>query len=132
MSFDSRAQNGLESSTCTAMPFPKNVEIRPRVRIDELVRDEDVERVDIFFERAHRTRREDVLDAEKLEAEDIGTEVELARKQLMSFPVTSEKGDRLAGEFSGDVVARWIPNGVSRATSSTSSSRPFGTGRSLR
>ena len=86
--------------------------------VDELIRDDDVERVDVLLERADRARGEDVLHAQHLETEDVGAEVELARKERVPGTVTGEKATRLPARVPTTYFPDGAPKGVSIATSS--------------
>ena len=64
--------------------------------IEELVGDDQVERLVVLLEAADRTGREDELDAQQLEAEDIGAEVQLARHEYRwPAPWRARKATRL-------------------------------------
>ena len=71
--------------------------------IEELIGDHEVERLVLFLETAHGARREDVLDAEQLEAVDVRAEIELGREQPVPGAVTREEGDPLAAQRADDV-----------------------------
>ena len=59
--------------------------------IEELVGHDDVERLVVLAEAADRARREDPLDAEQLEAEDVGPEVQLRRQDAVARAVPREE-----------------------------------------
>ncbi len=53
----------------------------------------------LLFQRADGGDREDALDAEHFEPEDVGAEVELGRKDAVTASVTGEEGDFAAFEI---------------------------------
>ena len=59
--------------------------------IEELVGHHHVQRRVLLLEAADRAGREDPLDAQKLESEDVGAEVELRRRDPVTGPVPREK-----------------------------------------
>ena len=101
-------QNGCAKPTCATRPLPKNVLIRPLRAIEELIGDDDVERLVFLLQAADGARREDALDAEHLEAEDVGAEVQLGRQQPVAGAVPRQKRHALAAQRADDVRARRI------------------------
>ena len=98
--------------------------------IEELIGNDEVERLVLLLQAADRARREDVLDAERLEAEDVGAEVQLRRHQPMPDAVPREKGDALAAQRADDVrrgrlAERRRDRRSSRSVSSAMSYRPL-------
>ena len=68
--------------------------------VDELVGNDEVRRLMLFLERAHRRYRQNVFDAEHLHAVDIGAEVEFAGKQAVPASVARQERDRPAIQLS--------------------------------
>src|SRR4051812_20029800 len=60
----------------------------PLRSIEELIGDQNVERPVFFFQAAYGAGRQNLLDAEHLEAEDVRAKVELGRQQAMADAVT--------------------------------------------
>ena len=77
--------------------------------VDELVRDDEVERLVFLFQAAHRARGEDVFDAERLEAEDVGAKVQLRWHQPVPETVPREEGHALAAQRADHVRRRRLP-----------------------
>ena len=100
--------------------------------VEELVRDHDVLRRVLLLQAADRAGREDALDAELLEAVDVGAEVQLGRHHAVAGAVTRQERHALAAQRrrarSG---AEGSPNGVvdrhisSRSVSPAMSYRPL-------
>ena len=80
------------------MPLPKNVGGAIERAIDELIGKHEVERPQFFAQAADRARRDDRLDAQHLEAVDVGAEVQLRRHQPMPVVVSRQKRDALAAQ----------------------------------
>ena len=76
--------------------------------IEELIGHHDVERLVFVLQAADRAGRQDPLDAEHLEAEDVGAEVQLRRQQAMADAVPRQKRDALAAQRAEHVRARRI------------------------
>ena len=76
--------------------------------IDELIRNDDVERLELFFQAADGARRQDEFHAELLQAEDVGAEVELARQQPVPGAVPRQERHSLAAQRADDVGARRV------------------------
>ena len=74
--------------------------------IDELIRDDQVERLVFLLQAADGARREDVFDAERLEAEDVGAEIQLRGHEPVTEAVPGEKGDALAAQRADHVRRR--------------------------
>ena len=71
--------------------------------IEELIGHHHVQRRDLFLEAADRARREDPVDAEQLEAEDVGPIVQLRGHEAVTGAVPGEKGHAASAEHAGDV-----------------------------
>ena len=102
----------------------------PARAIEELIGHDEVERLVVLAQAADRARREDPLDAEHLEAVDVGAEVQLRRQQPVparrAAPETRRAGRAASPRTYG---ADGSPNGVatvrsSRSVSSAMSYRP--------
>ena len=106
---------------CATKPSPKNVETRPLGAVEELIGNDELERAVLLLERADGAERDDPLDAELLEALDIGAEIELRRRDAMAASVTRQERHLLAGERADDVGSDGLPQGVSTACSSCAS-----------
>ena len=104
----SSVQNGCAKPTCATRPRPKNVLTRPLRAIDELIGDDDVERLVFLLQAADRAGREDVLHAQHLHPEDVGAEVQLRRRQPVAGAVAREKRDALAAQRAEHVRTRRI------------------------
>ena len=76
--------------------------------IDELVGNDDVERLVFFFQAADRARREDVFDAQHLHPEDVGAEIQLRRRQPVSGAVPRKKRHALSAQRAEHVRTRRI------------------------
>ena len=74
--------------------------------IDELIGDHQVERLVLLLQAADGARREDVLDAQRLEAEDVGAEVQLRGHQPVAEAVPRQEGHALAAQRADDVRRR--------------------------
>src|SRR5262249_9456356 len=72
-----------------------NPSLRP---IEELIRDDDMQRRVLLLETAHGARRNDAFDAQRLEPEDVGSEVQLRGKQAVPRTMPRQKGDTPAAE----------------------------------
>src|SRR5205814_10123021 len=96
----------------TAAEKRRDASFRP---VEELVGNQQIERTIYVFQRADRARREDVLHAKLLEAEDVGAEVQLAWKDAMSDSVTGEKGHLLTAQGAGHVGGRWFAEGSGKS-----------------
>ena len=70
----------------------------PLRAIEKLIRHDDVERRILLFEAADGRRRNEPLDAEQLEPEDIGAEVQLGRQNPVAGAVPREKRHALAAK----------------------------------
>ena len=73
--------------------------------IDELVRDQDVERLVLFLEAADGAGREDPLHAEDLESVDIGAEIQFGRQDPMADAVARKKRDASSPQRPDDIRA---------------------------
>src|SRR5205823_13300782 len=81
--------------------------------VEELVGDDDVGRLVLELHRAHGADGDDALDAEHLEAVQVGAEVELRGQDAMAAPVARHEGDALAVEVAEQIgVRRRAPWGV--------------------
>ena len=76
--------------------------------IDELVGNDEVGRLVLFFQRAHRGDRDDPLHAELLECIDVGAEIQLRRQNAMSASMPCQKGNLAAFQFAEHERVRWI------------------------
>src|SRR6185312_12656897 len=76
--------------------------------VEELIGDDDVERLVFLLEAADGARRQDPLDAEHLEAVDVGAEVQLRRQDAMPDAVPRQEGDPLAAQRADHVRPRGI------------------------
>ena len=83
---------------CATSPRPKNVLMRPLRAIEELIRDQDVERLVLFLQAADRARRQNPLDAEHLEPVDVRAEIQLRRQNPMADAVARQKRDALSAK----------------------------------
>ena len=79
--------------------------------VEELVGDDEVERLVLLFERSDGGDGDDALDAELLESVNIGTEVEFAGHQDMAATMPGEESDLAALERAADVGVRWSAEG---------------------
>ena len=75
----------------------------PLRAIEELVGHDDVERRVFVLEAADRARRDDALDAEHLEAVDVGAEVQLGRQDAVADAVPRQERHALAAQRADDV-----------------------------
>jgi hypothetical protein len=71
--------------------------------IEELVRNEEVERAVGLLQASDGARREDELRSEGLEAEDVRPEVQLGRHEPVAGPVARQEGDPLPAKRSDHV-----------------------------
>src|SRR5579872_241819 len=71
--------------------------------VEELVRNNEIERLVLLFEGSDGRDRDDALDAELLESVNIGAEVEFAGRQNVSATVPGEECDFSAFERSADI-----------------------------
>ena len=78
----------------------------PARAVEELVGNDEVHRLVFLLQAADRARRQDVLDAERLEAVDVGPEVQLGRQQPVSGAVPRQKRHALAAQRPDDVGRR--------------------------
>ena len=74
--------------------------------IEELVGNDEIERAMFFFQRSHRTERQDAFHAQHLHSVNIGAEVQLRRRNAMAAAMPGKKGHSLALQFSDDVGVR--------------------------
>ena len=74
--------------------------------IEELIGDEQIERRVFFFQAPDRARRQQPLDAERLEAVDVRAEIQIRGLDLVSLAVTREEHDVLARELPRHVRSR--------------------------
>ena len=98
--------------------------------IEELIGDEDVERLVLLLQAADGARRQQPLDAQHLEAVDVRPEVELRRQKAMADAVPREKRHALPAQRADDVGTRRIAERradrfSSRSVSSAMSYRPL-------
>ena len=70
----------------------------PLRAIEELIGHDDVERLVFLLQAADRARRQDPLDAEHLEAVDVGAEVQLGRQEAVAGAVARQERDPLAAQ----------------------------------
>ena len=66
--------------------------------IEELIGDDDVERLVLLLQAADGARRQNPLDAEHLEAVDVRAEIQLRRQKPMPGAVAREKRHALAAQ----------------------------------
>ena len=76
--------------------------------IEELIRNQNVQRLDVLLHAAHGRGGEDPFRSEQLEAKDVGAEVELGRHQGMPPAVTRQEGHRTTRQAAQDVPVRRI------------------------
>ena len=89
--------------------------------IEELIGNDDVERLVLFLQAADGAGREDVLDAEHLHAEDVGAEVQLRRQAAGGpAPCRARNATRLPRSVPSTYGPDGSPNGVVSVTSSRS------------
>ena len=74
--------------------------------IEELIRDHKIQRLVLFLQRSHRGDGHDALDAQLLEAVNVGAEIQFAGKDAMAAPVTRQESDLAALERAADVGVR--------------------------
>ena len=67
--------------------------------VDELIGDDEVGGLVLFFERADGGDGKDALDAEFLEGVDVGAEIQLRRQDAVAAAVACEKGNLAAFQF---------------------------------
>ena len=67
----------------------------------------------LFLQRADGGDGQDALDAELLEAVDVGAEVQLAGQDAVAASVPRQEGDAAAFQRAQDVSLRGGPKGVS-------------------
>ena len=79
--------------------------------VDELVGDDEVGGLVLFFERADGGDGEDALDAELLEGVDVGAEVQLGGQDAMAAAVAGEKGDLAAFQLAENESVRGLAKG---------------------
>ena len=103
----------------------------PARAIEELIGNDEIERLVVLAQAADRARRQDPLDAEHLEAVDVRAEVQLGRQQPMAVPVPRQKRDAPAAQRrrgrTGPTARRTASSTVrsSRSVSSAMSYRPL-------
>src|SRR4026208_2436711 len=88
-------------------PAEERADAAPRA-IEKLIGHQNVERPVFFLQAADRARRQDALDAEHLEAVDVGAEIQLRREDAMADAVTREKRDLPAAKTAGHTRTWWI------------------------
>src|SRR4029077_6701669 len=74
--------------------------------VEELVGDDDVGRLVLELHRADGRDRDQLLDSQELEAEDVGAVVELGGEQAVAAAVARQEGDGAAVELADDVRVR--------------------------
>src|SRR3989338_6742521 len=79
--------------------------------IEELIGDEDVERFVFFLQAADLARREDALDAQHLEAVDVGAEIQLQGQNPVTDTVAREKRHALSSKRAENVRTGGISEG---------------------
>ncbi len=81
--------------------------------VEELVGDDEVGGLVLFLERADGGDGDDALDAELLQAVDVGAEVELGGEDAVSAAVAGEESDFAAFErHRGHKASQGSPKGV--------------------
>ena len=78
----------------------------PARAVEELVGNDEVQRLVFLLQAADGARREDVLDAERLEPVDVRAEVQLRRQQPVPGAVPREKRHALSAQRPDDVGRR--------------------------
>src|SRR5215469_8424351 len=71
--------------------------------VEELIGDDELQRLVLFLERSDGGNGDDALDAELLESVDIGAEVEFGWKNSVAASVACEEGDLAAFEHAANV-----------------------------
>src|SRR5690606_12441445 len=74
--------------------------------VEELVRDDEVERRELFLERPDGAEREQPLDAELLEAVDVRAERQVRRDDAVAAAVARQEGDLASAYLAEDVGVR--------------------------
>ena len=123
-------QNGCANADVRDQAAAEERADAPLGAIEELIGHHDVERLVLLLQAADGARREDALDAEHLEAEDVRAEVQLGRQQPMADAVPRQERDALAAQRADHVRARRIAERrrdarSSRSVSSAMSYRPL-------
>ena len=83
--------------------------------VEELVGDDEVERLVLFLQRTDRRDRNDALHAELLETVDVGAKVQFAGQHLVAASVPRQKCDLAAFESPQNVSVRRIAEGCFQA-----------------
>ena len=109
---DRSLQNGCANPTCADEPVAEERADAPLGAIEELIGNDDVERPVLLLQAADRARRQDALDAEHLEAEDVGAEVQLGRQQRWPAPCRARNATRLPRSVPITYGPDGSPNGV--------------------
>ncbi len=83
--------------------------------IDELVRDNEIQRTVFFLQGANGGQRNDALDTKLLQTVYVGAVVQLRRHEAMSTAMAGQEGDLATGQRSQDVSVRRLAEwGVKR------------------
>ena len=93
------------------MPSPKNVEMRVFRSVVKLIGQDDVERLEFFFQGADGAGGENPFHAEFLEPIDVGAEVEFRRRDRVIAIVPRQKCDAPSFERSDAIGIGWFSEG---------------------
>src|SRR5206468_12725980 len=79
--------------------------------VDELIGHDDVPGRDLRAQAPHRAHRHDPLDADLLEREDIGAEVDLGGEQAVAAPVPRQEDEPCAAQAADHQLVRRLAEG---------------------
>ena len=74
--------------------------------VEELIGDNEIQRLMLFFQRSDRGNGNDALDAELLEAMNVGAEVQFTGQDAVASPVARQECDLAAFERAADIGIR--------------------------
>src|SRR6185436_20550131 len=77
--------------------------------VDELIRNDDVSRMDPLLHRSDRRRRQDALDAERLHRVDVRAIVDVAGEDAVAASVAREERNRSIAEAADEQGVRGGP-----------------------
>ena len=77
--------------------------------VEKLERQEHVQGLHVFPKRAHGADGNNPLDAQFLEAVNVGTVIDLGGREDMSATVARKKGDLAAFELAENIIVRGLP-----------------------
>src|SRR4030095_4236120 len=100
---------GMSEADMSDQTSPEEATGPPFRPVEELIGDDDVSGPVFLLQAADGAGRQDVLDAQRLHAEDVGAEVQLRWRDTVAAAMPREKGDALATQGAKEIWRRWFP-----------------------